>query len=119
MKCKLMKKVELEEKDLDFETIERYVESNHFDLYLTRCRKCGQLYVGCFVEVLDYEQGLDDCWVFYLPVSQQQANKVRERTILAKKWLQKRRHITRHPEGLIFWSDWPEMAIEMGPYGMG
>lgn len=119
MKCKLMMKDDLEEKDLDFETVERYVESDHFDLYLTQCRGCGQLYVGCFVEVLDFKDGCDDCWVFFLPVSSRQAEEVKERTILAKQWLQSRRHITRSPSGSIFWARRPEIAIEMGPYGMG
>jgi 8-oxo-dGTP pyrophosphatase MutT (NUDIX family) len=99
----------------DLKVIENIYESSHFDLTLHVCAKCGQLYLGCFLEIIDWSGGDDDCWNFWVPVSKEESEAVKARKLNPGELIQSRRHITWHPCGKIYWTSGPEIALVRGP----
>lgn len=111
MKCQLQQVTRFNSADeLNFETIESYVKSDHFDLYLCRCKECGQLYIGSYVEVC-LSDGEDDSWNYWVPVSEEDVGKIRKNHRAAIKMINDRRHIAWHPNGTIFWRTMQEMPF--------
>ena len=100
----------------DLDLIEPIVESSHFDVSTYSCKKCGQLYLGCFVEccMIDSE-GNDDCWNFWVPVGKEDVETVRAHPGKIAELIQSRRHVTWHPFGKIYWTSGPEIALIRGP----
>lgn len=68
--CHLWKKEQLESSDLRsvFESVETYVDENHFIRRLVKCKDCGQLYFMDFYEEIDWEEGNDPQYTTFLPV---------------------------------------------------
>ena len=54
--------------NFNFESVETYVESSHFDRGLLKCKGCGQLYYYEFYEVIDWEEGNDKMYSTYIPI---------------------------------------------------
>lgn len=101
--------------DGDLKVVENIYESSHFDLTLHACVKCGQLYLGCFLEIIDWSGGDDDCWNFWVPVSKEEVDEVKANNLNACALIQSRRHIAWGPMGKAHWSDGPEIALIRGP----
>jgi 8-oxo-dGTP pyrophosphatase MutT (NUDIX family) len=99
----------------DLKVVENIYESSHFDLTLHACTKCGQLYLGCFLEIIDWSGGDDDCWNFWAPISKVEADAVKASKLNVGELIQSRRHITWHPDGKIYWTSGPEIALIRGP----
>jgi hypothetical protein len=55
-------------KEPGFERIETYVDGDHLDRHLLRCRECGQLYFYEFYEEIDWDGGNDPQYRTYIPV---------------------------------------------------
>lgn len=116
MACHLMEQTSFgSNADLPFETVERYVQSDHFDLFLCKCPRCGQLYVGCYVEVtlVTGDEWEDDHWNFWVPVEPLEVDGIRAAPLTAVELIQSRRHITWYPGGTIRWAEGPEIAFMM------
>ena len=96
--------------------MEQVIESNHYDILIHSFKNCGQLYLHCYIEVLYLgKDGNDDNWDFYTPVTAQEADIIRVRPSEAREIVDSRRHITCHPDGAIYWTDMPEIAVVRGP----
>ena len=116
MTCHLMEQTSFgSNADLPFETVERYVQSDHFDLFLCKCTRCGQLYVGCYVEVtlVTGDEWEDDHWNFYVPVEPLEVDGIRAAPQTAVELIQSRRHITWYPGRTIRWAEGPEIPFMM------
>lgn len=114
--CCLMKKKELSLEDLrQLKHVDTLIDSSHFSLSLMVCPECRQMYLHCSIEILDWEEGDDDDWSFYTPVTDQEADMVRLEDSIARAIVDSRRHITIHPDGHVFWTDQPEVAFLVGP----
>jgi hypothetical protein len=87
---------------------------DEFDLILCKCSICEQLYTGCFVEI-NLTDGDDDYWNFWVPISESEIEIIRTNPKEAIDIIQSRRHITWHPNGKIYWSNMPEIALIRGP----
>jgi hypothetical protein len=86
---------------------EQILESDHFSVCVTRCRDCGQLIADCFREYTspDFE---DDCWTFWVPVTEQDVSGIKSAPILLKfigELVHERPHICWHPDGHVYWSE--------------
>jgi len=67
--CHLWQKAGLVSGDFDFESVETYYESSHFDRKLLRCKRCGQLYYYEYYEIVNFAGGGDDQqYCTYIPV---------------------------------------------------
>jgi hypothetical protein len=110
MSCILAQKDKLVKEDLEFETVQSFVDSDHFDLYLCKCKECGQFYIGCFVEITttDFD---DDHWNFWVPVDDNEVKQIGLDTKMMIDLIQNRRHIRWHPNGDIYWAKIPEIAL--------
>ena len=89
------------------------VRIDKFDLFITRCGDCGQLYLGCFCEI-NLCDGEDDYWNCWSPISAEEAKAVQAEPSKATELLQSRRHLTWHPSGKIYWTDMPEIGVAWG-----
>lgn len=77
LQCHLWTKERLTPEDLDFETIEKFVESSHLDHSILKCRQCGQLYFYEFYEVVDFFGGEDDMYTTYIPVKEYSSDQLK------------------------------------------
>ena len=103
------------ERDFDcLETIETIFEWSHAWLYVRRCTVCGQLWLDLFLEIVDWDEGDDDIWCFWLPATEEQRQQVRETPTLLSHLIQSNPHITKNPAGKFYWTDQPEIALFMG-----
>jgi len=115
MKCHLLRNDRFKSKDeVKFTHVEDFVNSDHFDLYLCKCEKCEQLYIGCFIEICSFTDD-DDCWNFWLPVKEEDIKAIRKDHSIAIKLIQRRKHITWHPDGTVDWCSGREIALIRGP----
>ncbi len=51
-----------------FETVETFVDTNHLERTLFKCRECGQLYFYEYYEHVDFDDGNDREYLTYIPV---------------------------------------------------
>ena len=116
-KCHILETEDLSKWDIrqDLKIVNTLYESSHLDIDIQMCTRCDQLYISCFLEIIDWSGGDDDCWNFWVPVSLDDAEAVQEKKMRADELIQSRRHITWSPSGKIYWNDGPEMAIIRGP----
>jgi hypothetical protein len=94
--------------------VENFVESDKFDLFLCQCKECGQLYIGCFLEI-NLASGDDDYWNFWVPVTEEEIAAVRNNHREGINLIQSKKHIVHGPSGKVYWSDGPEIALVRGP----
>jgi hypothetical protein len=94
----------------DLERVEELFESSHYDVWVARCKKCGALYVGCYIEVSDAS------WSFYAQVDDQELIKLRSDYDEARALIAGRRHIVWPPSWRDpYWDEGPEAVLIMGP----
>jgi len=94
----------------EFERIEYLVNSDPFDLYLCKCKKCEQLYLGCYREIrvtVDDE----DHWNYWVPISEADYQQVRSDVQKAVEYIQARKRIVWCPTGEVFWSEFPSIGL--------
>ena len=111
--CHLAESEEVREEELRFEIIETLMESEHFELFLCRCKDCGQVYLGCFIEICSFEKD-DECWNFWVPLSVEDIRKLREDPRHGVELVGSREHIVWHPDGRIRWRKVPELTFMRG-----
>ena len=68
VQCHLWTAEKIGEAPMDFERVQSYFESDHFDRFLLRCRRCGQLYYTEFYEVVDFDNGDDKQYQTFIPI---------------------------------------------------
>lgn len=60
----------------DFETVKTYFDHSHFWRHLSRCRRCGQLYICDSVEFIYWQTGGGDkIYTAIIPVSKEDLTK--------------------------------------------
>ena len=117
-KCHILETEDLSkwlEMNQELKIVNTLYESSHLDIDIQMCTRCGQLYISCFLEIIDWSGGDDDCWNFWVPVSMEEAAAAKAHKLKVDDLIQSRRHITWHPFGKIYWNDGPEIAIIRGP----
>ena len=86
---------------------ESIFSSDSFDVAVRKCTECGQLFIYCFREYSPIS-GNDDCWVFWIPVTQDEIERVKNAPILIKhvgELVNQAPHICWHPDGHVYWSE--------------
>jgi hypothetical protein len=76
-RCHLWQKVTLTRDDLDFESIIHFADESHFERSVVRCRRCGQLYLFQFYELVDWQNGNDTTFTIYVPIRQNDIERMR------------------------------------------
>src|SRR5206468_4212166 len=125
--CHLLTQQTLDRETLGLDKFESLVHSSHFAVDLCRCRDCGQVYVEVFWEIVDWSGGDDDMWQFYVPVSDEETERLRStlpqhdpasgkagQNIFVShviKLVESRRHIVRYPSNRVYWREGPEIAF--------
>jgi hypothetical protein len=68
--CHLWQSESLRPEDVDdaLELVETWTDESHHSKHLCRCRRCGQLYVNAWCEIVDWDDGDDQTFTFYIPV---------------------------------------------------
>ena len=91
------------------EVKEDIYNSDHFDIQVRRCNKCGQIYINCFAEYISYSWESDDqCWNFWIPVTEDKVKELKEAKYLAsfiEELVTDGGHICWHPDGKVFWAE--------------
>ena len=77
--CHLWQKEIVEKDDLDFEVIDRIIKSSHFDRFIVKCRRCGQLYLYEFVEIGKWTGG-DIIYTAFIPVDEEDIEELKNKT---------------------------------------
>lgn len=101
--------------DFTFGSAEHLLRESHIQVSLTRCERCGQVYAACWLEIVDWSEGNDDQWSFWVPVDEAQEADIRADPMCVIELIQSNAHIKWHPNGEIYWTELPEMAFDMGP----
>ena len=115
MNCHLMENETFNARsELKFQCVENFVESDKFDLFVCRCVQCGQLYIGCFLEI-NLASGDDDYWNFWVPVTEEEIAAVRDNHREGINLIQSKKHIVYDPSRSVYWSEGPEFALVRGP----
>jgi hypothetical protein len=57
-----------EDVDAALELVETWADESHYSKHLCRCKTCGQLYVDVWCELIDWDDGGDRAYTFYIPV---------------------------------------------------
>ena len=66
-----------------FTTVEEIYGSSGFDVWVDKCKQCGQLFIYCFKE--KYRPcGDDDYWSFWVPVEESEIETVRNASPLLR-----------------------------------
>ncbi len=68
--CHLWQNENLQPADIDeaLELVETWDDESHHSKHLCRCKTCGQLYVDAWCELIDWDDGDDKAYTFYIPV---------------------------------------------------
>jgi hypothetical protein len=53
------------------ELVQSFASENHLSKSLCQCKICGQLYFHVWFEVIDWDDGTDPMYDFYIPVTTQ------------------------------------------------
>jgi hypothetical protein len=126
---------------VDVERLETLVHDSHFAVDVARCRACEQLWIDVFVEVVGWGDGKDDCWNFYVPVSREEVEALRQEIAAdiaekrrrlkeagydpdasrhisirpARDLVETRRHLVYYPDRWVGWSEGRPGAFIAGP----
>ncbi|MBI5723891.1 MAG: hypothetical protein HZA50_08040 [Planctomycetes bacterium] len=105
MQCHLADKKPLTVPDLQaLQMVRSIYESSHHSVWISRCGQCGQLYAVCFDEDVDWEQGNDKCWNFYVPIESCDIPPIEADTTQISALMQCRPFITWAPGDNIYWT---------------
>lgn len=108
MKCHLSKQRQLTSvDDLPFGPEETLLREDHFEVFLSRCERCGQLYAGCWLEIVE---SANPEWTYWVPVNDAEAADLRLRPGSITRLIRGKRHITSHPNGTVYWTDLSEIG---------
>ena len=68
--CHLWQSENLRPQDVDeaLEVIKTLADESHYSMHLRKCRTCGQLYADVWYEIVDWDEGKDQMFSFYIPV---------------------------------------------------
>ena len=68
--CHLWQSENLRPEDVDdaLEVVATWADESHHSKHLCRCKTCGQLYVDVWCELIDWDDGDDKTFTFYIPV---------------------------------------------------
>ena len=68
--CHLWQSDNLQPEDIDgaLEVVETWADESHHSKHLCKCKACGQLYVDIWCELVDWDDGEDKTFTFYIPV---------------------------------------------------
>ncbi len=75
--CHLWQERTLTRDDLDLESIVSFADESHFARSVVRCRRCGQLYVFQFYELVDWQNGNDAMSTVYVPIEKDDIESMR------------------------------------------
>lgn len=104
MACHLFDKTPLTVEDLKgLETVQTIYDSSHYSVWISRCNECGQLYAVSFEEEVDWEEGNDKCWNFYVPIESYDIPPIELDTTQISALMQGRPFITWAPGDDIYW----------------
>jgi|GEM_PF-378981 len=101
--CHLWQKANLEQADLDLETLKTYFDNEHAWRYLQKCRQCGQLYVNDNVENIDWMGGDDQIYTLIIPVLKADLKKFDSYGARPPEIMRFKPFIVEDPEGNMDW----------------
>jgi hypothetical protein len=75
--CHLWQKEHLTKDDPCFDTVKVLEESNRLERRILKCKRCGQLYIYEFYEVVASERVNDNNYTTYIPIDEPDAEKLK------------------------------------------
>jgi hypothetical protein len=104
------------------ETIVRVREifdSSHSSFTLCRCSVCDQTYLEQFHEIVNWEGGGDDVYVYWTPLTKREAAQVSTRWTWNQlaELMHRRGRLVREQGERVYWSDYPYSTGDMMPPG--
>ena len=115
-KCHLVGNEDIAKLNLrdELEKLETIFESSHFDVWVSKCKRCGQLFICVYKEVC-LADGEDDNWNFWVPVSKDEIDRLHSdgNKYDLVKLLANNPYICEPPTKPIFWSSQGNPLIGM------
>jgi len=85
------------------ESIEVLLDKSHLSLGVLKCKDCGQLYLEFYKEVT-LGDGEDDNWNFYVPISKEELEELRNDGSKCYKLFIQKNYFVIRPDGSNYWS---------------
>jgi hypothetical protein len=99
--------------------VRELLDSSHSTFTLCRCTACGQRYLKQFHEIVNWQGGGDDVWVYWMPLTRREASEVSARWSWnqLEALMHRRGRLVRENGVETYWSESPCSAGDMMPPG--
>ena len=84
------------------EILEVLLDKSHLSLGVLKCKDCGQLYLEFYKEVT-LADGDDDNWNFYVPISKEESEDIRNDISKCYQLFNQRKYFEIRPDGTNHW----------------
>lgn len=112
--CRDFAKASVDYEDLPFRKVKTIVETSHYSFWVSECTFCKQPYLEVFNEKVGWENGEDEMWSTWLPITTDEVAILHDATMsdkydityinkLLEKLMQMRDVLMLDPQRKIFW----------------